>query len=156
MDSELMSAAQILDEYRNDIRKLSAYLPWLMEKSGQKASQKYGQDGIAAHSLSFPVYDSNLLRFVKEAEQTCFMNRNYAYVYSRYRLRDNADEIALIQKTTIQQMSVLGGILSKYVLGGRTKARLWSEGLEKDIFLEVIKKAKELADFWENATIHKE
>ena len=155
MDTELMSAGQVLEEYQDDIRKLEVYLPWLIEKSQKRASQIYGQDGIATHSLPFPVFDSNLLRFVKDAEQTKFMDRNYLYVYSRYHLRNSSDEIALIHKTTIQQMNILGGILSKYVLGGRTKARLWSMGVEEGVFLEAVQKAKELVDFWENATVHK-
>ena len=151
MDTGQMSAQQILMEYREDIYKLAAYLPWLTEKSGHRASQTYGQDGIAAHSLAFPVFDSNLLRFVKEAENTKFMNTNYPYIYSRYRMRNSAEEITQIQGATIQQMNILGGILSKYILGGKTKARLWSMGMEDGIFLDTIQKMKDLADFWENA-----
>ena len=152
MDTELMTAEQVVKEYREDINKLSAYLSWLAEKSGKNVSHIYGQDGIAKNSLSFPVFDSNLLRFVKAAEETKFMNPNYLYIYSRYRMKNSEDEISLIHKTTILQMNILGGILSKYILGGRTKARLWSWGIEEGVYFEVVHKAKELLDFWENAT----
>ncbi len=91
------------------------------------------------------------MRFIQDASQTKFMDKNYVYVYSRLKMKSTNDEINQIHDATILQMDVLGGILSKYVLGGRTKSRLWSEGLENGIFMELIEKLKELYDFWENA-----
>ncbi len=152
MDTELMTAKQILEEYGKDVRQLSEYIPWLTQKSGAQVSQVYGQDGISDHSLSFPVFDSDLMRFIKDAEASKFMNRNYRYAYTRYKMYNSADEKKQIQKATILQMQLLGDILSKYVMGGRTKARLWNEGVGNGVFLEVISKAKELTDFWANAT----
>ena len=148
MDTQQMTAMQIIDEYHNDIIKLSSYLTWLYEKSGKRVVQIYKQEGIAAHSLSFPVYDSNLLHFVNDASQTKFMDKNYSYVYSRLRMKNADDEMEQIHKATILQMNILGGILSKYVLGGRTKASLWNEGLENGVFMELVEKAKELYEFW--------
>lgn len=151
MDTEQMTAEEIIAKYKADIDRLAAFLPWLSEKSGKQTASTYGQDGIASHSLAFPVYDSNLLRFVNEAKQTCFMDANYRYVYSRYRLKDSTDELTIIQRVTVLQMHILGGILSKYILGGQTKAKLWSQAVSDGIFYNVIKKAKELVDFWDPA-----
>ncbi len=151
METKQVEALRILDEYRDDIIKLSSYLTWLYEKSGKKVIQIYNQDGLATHSLSFPVYDSNFMRFIQDASQTKFIDKNYVYVYSGLKIKNSNDELNQIHNATILQMKVLGGILSKYVLGGRTKSRLWSEGLENGVFMELIEKLKELYDFWENA-----
>ena len=117
-----LSNEEIVAYYKEDAVRLFAYLPWLESKKGQTTSSFYGADGIAEHSIAFPVYDSNLLRFVKEADRTCFMDRNYVYVYSRNRLKTAQDELNLIQKATIREMDNLGGILSHYILGGKRKA----------------------------------
>lgn len=152
MFTENMTADQVLNEYRDDVYKLAAYLPWLEQKSGQRVSSIYSQDGVSEHSCGFPVYDSNLMRFIKDAENTKFMDRNYRYVYSRNHLRNVEDEMKLIDQASILQMDLLGGIMSNYVMGGRTKARLWSQGMDQGVFLALVSKAKELVDFWVNAT----
>jgi len=77
------------------------------------------------------------------------MNRNYHYSYSRYRMKTIEDELKVIANCTILQMDVLGDILSKYVLGGRTKAMFWSDAARHGIFIAVVEKADELIHFWE-------
>ena len=145
MLTEQMTAAEVFDKYRSDIEKLIAYLPWLEEKSGKsKVSDIYNGDGLDEHSISFPVYDGTLLRFVKDAENTQFMDRNYVYVISRNRLKSAEEEVEFVKKQTMLKMDNIGGILSKYVMGGRTKARLWSEAVDKGVFLAVVTKLKEL------------
>ena len=145
MLTEQMTAAEVFDKYRSDIEKLIAYLPWLEEKSGKsKVSDIYNGDGLDEHSISFPVYDGTLLRFVKDAENTQFMDRNYVYVISRNRLKSAEEEVEFVKKQTMLKMDNLGGILSKYVMGGRTKARLWSEAVDKGVFLAVVTRLKEL------------
>lgn len=147
MVTEQMTAQEVFLQYKSDMEKLMAYLPWLEEKSGKvKVSTNYVGDGLSQATISFPVYDGTLLRFIKEAEGTQFMDRNYVYVISRNRLRSAEDEIRFIQAQSMLQMDNIGGILSKYVMGGRTKARLWSEAVDKGVFLEVVKKLKELYD----------
>lgn len=151
MLTEGMTASEVLAMYRDDVNKLATYLTWLEQKSGTEVSNVYSGDGVSEHSVSFPVYDSMLMRFVKDAENTVFMDRNYRYVYTRNRIRNANDELALIERATILQMDQLGGILSNYVLGGRTRARLWSDGMNTGVFYQLVKKAKELVDFWSNA-----
>lgn len=152
MFTENMTANQVLDIYKSDVEKLAKYLPWLEEKSGKVVADVFSGDGITEHSVPFPVYDGTLLSFVREAEKTAFMDRNYRYVYTRNRLMTKEDEKRFIESIDILKMDQLGGILSNYVLGGRTKAKLWSEGMNYGIFYDVVKKAKELVDFWTNAS----
>ncbi len=151
MFTETMTPFQVLNVYRDDVNKLAEYLSWLEDKSGKMISQLYSADGIGTSSVSFPVYDSTLMSFIKVAENTCFMDRNYRYVYTRNRLKTPEDALAYIEKATILQMDQLGGILSYYILGGRTRAMLWSEGMDSTVFYHLVKKSKELIDFWANA-----
>ena len=148
MGTDQMTPQEIVETYRNDILRLLAYLPWLEERSGKRVASTYNLNDIDSHSISFPVYDGTLLQFVREARDTSFMNINYRYGLLRYRLKDSEDEIAFIPTATIQQMNTLGDILSKYVLGGQTKGKLWSQAMDEGIFLDVVSKMKELLDFW--------
>lgn len=147
MLTQQMTATEVFDKYRNDMEKLIAYLPWLEEKSGKgSVSSTYDSDGLSEHSMSFPVFDGNLLRFVKDAENTQFMDRNYLYVINRNRLKTPQDEIAFVSKQTMLQMSNIGGVLSKYVMGGRTKSRLWSQAVDQGVLLAIVRRLKELHD----------
>lgn len=150
MGTEQLTPSEVIEMYYPDTKKLMGYLLYLEKMSGKSVSNTFNQDGLSEHSLTFPVYDGNLMRFIKDAEQTVFMDRNYRYVYTRYRIKTLDDELDMIKKCTILQMDVLGGILSKYVLGGRTKGTVWSEGAQNGVYLEVIKKADELIRFWES------
>lgn len=154
MFTESMTASQVLAMYKDDVNKLAGYLDWLEQKSGTTVSNIYAGDGVAEHSVAFPVYDGMLMSFIKDAEKTVFMDRNYRYVYTRNRLKTPQDELRLIESANILQMDLLGGILSNYVLGGRTRARLWSEGMNNGTFFHIVKKAKELVDFWANAEVN--
>ena len=153
MGTEMLSNEEIVDYYKEDAMKLFRYLSWLESKMGQKTSTVYGADGIATNSIPFPVYDSTLLSFIKEADKTCFMDRNYVYVYTRNRLKNYRDELRLIEKATIRDMDKMAGILSHYVLGGKRKASLWSEGVTTGVYASVLKKMKDLIEFWDGQRI---
>jgi len=146
-----MTPNQVLNLYREDVNKLAEYLSWLEDKSGKVISQIYSGDNIGASSVTFPVYDSMLMSFIKLAESTSLMDRNYRYVYTRNGIKTPEDALKFIDKANILQMDMLGGILSYYVLGGRSRAKLWSEGMDTAIFYHVVLKMKELIDFWANA-----
>lgn len=141
---------QVVNEYRADVEKLARYLPWLESKKGMSVQQSYSGSGIEENSISFPVYDGTLMNFVREAQRTKLMDRNYRYVYSRNRIRNQEDELRIIKRADIREMDVLKGILSKYVMEGMRKGRRWSEAVENGIFLNVIKKMKENLDFWDH------
>lgn len=149
MKTGTLSNEEIVEYYRQDAAKLFHYLSWLESKQGQRVSSVYGAEGIADHSVPFPVYDSTLMHFVKAAADTCFMDRNYVYVYSRNGLKSAKDELRLIEHATIREMDDLAGILSHYILGGRTKARLWSEGVTSGIYFTVLSKMKALIEYWD-------
>ena len=146
---ESMSNAELVEYYKDDIAKLITYLPWLESKLGQQTSQIYSGNDIGVNSVPFPVYDGSLLRFVKACEETCFMDRNYVYVYTRNRIVSFRDELQLIQKSTIRDMLSLGGILSNYIIGGRRKAALWSEGVRNGVYVSLLRKMKEIMEYWD-------
>lgn len=141
---------QVVNEYRADVEKLARYLSWLESKKGKSVQQNYSASGIAENSISFPVYDGTLMNFVRDAQRTKLMDRNYSYVYSRNRIRNHEDEFRAIKRADIREMDVLKGILSKYVMEGMRKGTRWSEAVEKGIFFDVIKKMKENLDFWDH------
>jgi hypothetical protein len=98
--------------------------------------------------MPFPVYDSNLLAFVKAAQSTNLLDRNYVYVYTRNHLNSAKDEILFIQDAQITDMDDLAGILSKYILTGMTKGSVWAEGVYNGVLYLVVKKMDELCKFW--------
>ena len=144
---------QVVNTYNPDVEKLISYLPWLEEKAaaGDSVEQTFGDNGIRENSITFPVYDGTLMSFIRDVQRTGLVDRNYPYVYSRYRIRTVQDELNAISKADIKEMNVLKGILSKYILGGMTKGRLWTEAVANRIFLNVIRKMKENIDFWDRA-----
>lgn len=139
----------VVQEYKPDVERLIRYLPWLEQKSGSNVSETFSGSGIAEHSITFPVYDSTLLNFVKEVQRTKLLDRNYRYIYSRYRIHSPKDELQMIARSDITRMDILKGILSKYVTGGMTKGRMWSEAVENGVFLKVVQKMKENLEFWD-------
>jgi len=128
---------QIIEEYRGDVEKLIRYLPWLTKKSGKDVSTMY--TGDETHQvIPIPVFDSTLLQFVKEAEKTKFVDKNYPYVYSRNNIKTHEDEIRLLRQAKLTDLKIIKGIISKYVLGGRTKASLWAEAVDSGVMEEAL------------------
>jgi len=145
--TEQMTAKQAFDKYKADMEKLIVYLPWLEEKSGKsKVASIYTGDNLAANTVTFPVYDSNLLRFIKDAEGTAFIDRNYVYVVSANRLKTPLDDKKFLCAQGMLQLNKIGAVLSKYVLGGNVKASMWSQAVDEGVFLEIVTRLKELYD----------
>lgn len=140
---------KVVNEYKEDVERLIRYLPWLEEKMGNRVSETYKGSGIEGNSLPFLVYDNTLMGFVKEVQRTNLLDRNYPYLYSRFFIRTLQDEMKMIAGADITHMDVLKGILSKYIMGGMTKGRLWTEAVQNGIFLQVVKKMKENLEFWD-------
>ena len=120
---------QLLESYKQAVRPLLPYLPWLEQSAGKRASSIYSGQDIGVNSVSFPVYDGTLLNFVREAT--------------------HQEERDIIQKAGWKEWDILRGILSKYVLGGRTKGNLWSEAVSEQIFYLVLKQMQEIIEFWD-------
>lgn len=149
MERDMEYRQRIVQDYRVKVEPLLRYLPWLEQKENSRAVSLYSGEGIGEHSLSIPVYDGTLMSFVKEAQKTGMLDRNYVYVYSQHRIRTVEDEKRAIEQAQLQSFEVLTGILSKYVLGGMTKSALWSQGVEEGIFLALVQKMKYILEFWD-------
>lgn len=134
---------QIVNEYRDDLNKLLRYLPFLDKKRGKDVQNFYEGDGTY-QVIPVPVYDSTLLAFVKEAQKTKFMNRNYPYTYRRYQMTTPEMERERIEKCEIRDIDIIRGILSKYILGGQTKSYLWPAGVEGRIYVTALDKMQRL------------
>ena len=148
MDANRAGITAVIQKYQKDVEILVKYLPWLENNTGQKLSSNYEPEESQGRSLKVPVYDATLLNFIKTAQKTSFMNRNYVYTYSRKRLKNAQDELALIEVTQIMDMQVLGDILSYYVMKGMTKSTVWTDGMQNGVLYHVVKKMKELIEFW--------
>ncbi len=146
MESLKLSREEIIICYKEDVERLLKFLPWLEKISGGEASGVYSGEGIGKSSMAVPVYDSTLLSFIKEIRNTDFINRNYVYTYSRYRIKTAKDELRVIDACSLQEVSVLGDILSKYVLRGDVKGAVWSEGVSNGVYLALLLKLKDLME----------
>ncbi len=141
------SVEDIVSRYRPQLQKIVPYLRWLKDNSSNaNVAQSYSNSDLK--SMPFPIYDSNLLAFVKACQTTDLLDRNYVYVYSRNHLNSAKDELAFIQDATITDMDDLAGILSKYILGGMTKGTVWAEGVRNGVLYLVVEKMDELCRFW--------
>lgn len=146
LKNEKLSNEEVVIVYKDDVVKLLKYVSWLEKMNGQNTSNLYTGEGIEETSMAVPVYDSTLLSFVREAKTTVFMNRNYVYTFSQYRLQTAKDELEWIENSTLQDMKALGDILSKYILKGEVKGAYWSEGVKTGVFLALILKMQELIE----------
>lgn len=145
-ESLKLSREEIIICYKEDVERLIKFLPWLEKKSGGAASSIYSGEGIEKSSMPVPVYDSTLLSFIREIRTTDFMNRNYVYTFSRYRIKTAKDELRVIDACSLLEISVLGDILSKYVLRGDVKGAVWSEGVSNGVYLALLLKLKDLME----------
>lgn len=149
MEQEMEYIQQWVTENKQILMPLLRYLPWLQQSEGKSVSTVYSGEGVKLHSVAFPVYDSTLMKFVKEAAKSPLMERNYQYVYTRNHIKNHEDERRVIAAATRKEWDILRGILSKYVLGGRTKATLWNEAVQESVFLLVLGKMKEIIEYWD-------
>lgn len=149
MENENVYRQELIEKYRQAMGNLFRYIAWFEEKEGKKAVQNYQGDNLPGNSVPIPVYDSTLLAFVKEMQGTGLMDRNYVYTYSRLRIKDAADELKWIGQVELKDIEVIFAIMAKYVLGGMTRGLLWSEAVENGVFLQGLKRVKELLDIWD-------
>ena len=141
------STEEIVARYRIDVMRMARYLPWLESHADTQIANTYQNENMG-HTIPFPVYDSTLLSFVKEFRQTNLLDKNYAYVYSRNRLKTDADELRFIKQADIKNIDDLRGILSRYVIEGNIRGSVWSEGVRNRVFFEALTRMKEIVEFW--------
>ncbi len=140
------SVEDIVARYSPELAKITPYLRWLSDNAQNDVTQKYSNSDLK--SIPFPVYDSNLLAFVKACQTTNLLDRNYVYVYSRNRLNTAKDELLFIHDAQITDIDDLAGILSKYILSGMVKGSVWGEGVRNGVLYNVVKKMDDLVKFW--------
>jgi len=72
MEQNMEYRQQLIQEYKQAVLPLLKYLPWLEKHAGKAGSSIYDAKGVSEHSISFPVYDSVLMSFVKES--VCYLS----------------------------------------------------------------------------------
>ncbi|MCQ2525350.1 MAG: hypothetical protein MJ130_01155 [Lachnospiraceae bacterium] len=149
MDNDIEYIKELMAQYKADIEPLMKYLPWLREATAASAMTMYRGESMGEGSLAFPVYDSTLMSFIKVANDSALIDRNYPYVYTRKRITTPAQERDIIVACDYKSWDVLKGIFSRYVLGGRTKGVLWSQGVSEQIFCLVLEKMQEIVTEWD-------
>lgn len=140
---------ELIQKYRTVIEPIFRYIPWLTQKQGAKTSYLYQGEDVPVNSVPVPVYDGTLLSFVKDMQATGLMRRNYVYVFSRCNIRSQKDELNYIAEAKLTDIEDIFDIMAKYILGGMTKGRLWSEGVESGVFLQALLKMKEILEVWD-------
>ncbi len=148
-EREKLTTSQLVAEYKDTVMVLAGYLPYFEKKSGESVMSSYVPEHAIETTMRIPTYDSTLLSFVKEAEKTCFINRNYDYVYRKYAMRTPKDELRMIERATIHDMDVFGAILSKYIIRGRTRGTVWNEGVKNGVYYHLLSRMKEVIEFWD-------
>lgn len=149
MDKDTEYRERLLAEYKQAVLPLLRYLPWFEQNAGQAGSTFYQGPEFTENSMCIPVYDSTLMSFVKEASVSALMDRNYSYIYTRNRIRTHDDERRMIAAAELRDWGILQGILSKYVMGGRTKSTLWAQGVRENIFLLVLRQMQGIIEYWD-------
>ena len=142
-------AMAFIDKYEPDVNRLMKYVPYFEQKSGRDVAHDYdGEQGQT--TMKFPVYDGTLMNFIREAQKTCLMDRNYPYAYSRNHVRTRSQELMLIDKATIRDDAYLRGVISKYVMEGMRKTGMWQDAVEDQIFLKVILRFKQIICYYKS------
>lgn len=144
MDKEIIE--KLVKDNKPQLAPLLKYVDWLKENNGKSVTTVFDGTKDGSNTMSFPIYDSNLLSFVKEAAETKLMDRNYVYVYTWYDLKTPEKEKEAIEKATIEDWKILCGILTRYVYGGNAQAGLWDQGVKEGIFYLVLSKMQEVLD----------
>ena len=148
-EKEKQTTGKLVAEYKDTVMTLARYLPYLEKKSGESAMSFYVSENATESTMKIPIYDSTLLSFVKEAEKTPFINKNYDYIYRKYAMHTVNDELRMIERATIREMEVFGAILSKYIIRGRTRGKVWNEAVENGVFYCLVSRMKEQIEFWD-------
>lgn len=149
MERKSLGVEGIVREYKGEVNKLVRYIPWLEGKMRNYEQEYYTDADAEDRTLPVPIYDSTLLQLVNEIRNSKFLNRNYVYVYSKYRITSVKSEKRAIEQMGLEEIDHLYAILSRYTIKGMTKGSVWTEGVRDGIFLQVISRMKELIEFQE-------
>lgn len=137
-------------EYAEKLKPLFAYIPYLKDHEGTKTSSLYeGDSNNKLNSVPVPIYDGTVLSFVKEAQRTGLIDRNYVYAYSKIGAKNPKDERLYIAGTTFRDIDTIISIMARYVLMGMSKGAMWSMAVEEGVWLHCLLKIKELIEMYD-------
>lgn len=136
-------------DYLEKLQPLFAYIPYLKSKEGEHVSSTYTGNDNDLKSVPVPVYDSNVLAFVKAAQKTGLINRNYVYAVNKIRAKNANDERLFISGATFKDIDTIIAIMAKYVLGGMTKGKMWAEAVNEGVWFHCLMKLKELLEIYD-------
>jgi len=137
----------LIAKYREPLEPYFRYMPWFLERKNKNLEKFYDGDEISG-TFSFPVYESTLLNFVQGIQTTGLIDRNYPYLYSKYGLHSTDEELALIERCGLAEVADILAVVSKYVLGGMTKGRMWNEAVEYGIFYHALARIRDILNVY--------
>ena len=141
---------QVKADYLEKLTPLFAYIPYFKEKEGKMTRSTYMGEGKEAPSVPVPVYDSRVIAFVKEAQKTGLVTRNYVYQYRKLQVDNPKDERLYISGAAFKDIDAVISIMSKYVLEGMTKGPVWGVAVEEGVWLHCLIKLKELLEIYDH------
>ena len=147
-----------LNEYRSRVRAdymekltpLFEYIPYFSGKEGKNTRSTYSGDGKEAPSVPVPIYDPKVIAFVKAAQKTGLVNRNYVYQYRRLHVDNPKDERLYVSGAGFKDIDAVISIMSKYVIEGMTKGVVWGVAVEEGVWLHCLIKLKELLEIYDH------
>lgn len=150
MENSNEDKSKLKQDYLEKLTPLFEYIPFLKEKEGLVTRSYYGGDLAPVHSVPVPVYDGRVLSFVKAAQKTGLVNKNWVYAYQRVGANNPKDERLYISGASFKDIDVVISILAKYVLGGMTKGVMWSEAVSEGVWLHCLLKLKQLLEVFDH------
>lgn len=149
MESRNEYLTQQKAEYMEKLSPLFAYIPYLKSKEGISTKSSYEGNDNELKSVPVPVYDSTVLAFVKAAQKTGLINRNYVYAYNKIHARNPKDERLYISGATFKDIDTIIAIMSKYVILGMTKGGVWAEAVSEGVWMHCLIKLKDLIEIYD-------
>ncbi len=149
MDTQKAYRNSVIAEYLGKLDPLFKYIPYLKSKEGAQTRSLYTGDNNSLKSIAVPVYDSNVLAFVKDAQKTGLMNRNYIYAYRKVGMNTPDNERLFISGATFEDLSAITDIITRYVLEGMSRSTMWQIAVEEGVWLHALLKLKELLEIHE-------
>ena len=151
MDINVERRLQMKKDYMEKLTPLFTYIPYLKSKEGHNTRSLYkgNEDAVTKNTVPVPVYDSQVLAFVKEAQKTGLITTNYVYPYSKIKVNTPQDERLYISGAEFKDIDTVIAIMAKYVILGMTKGVVWAQAVEEGVWLHCLIKLKELLEIYD-------
>ncbi len=128
---------------RENIEQLSEYLSYLTDATKESVVSwvNGGDQNDDPFYLTYPVYDRTFVEFVDELYETDLLLENYNEIIMELGLTDERDLALVIDEA---DMDVVRAILTYFIRQERFQDGLWAEAVEQRVFLNVLKRLREL------------